>query len=146
MHDEPMNLSGIMRAIRACASQMDAQYGRTVFDEWVVVSLQEQQARVLAYVGPRHEAFARNFNRDLGGLRAALLNGRDQAGDFEFARNAAGTQFEGFMALGDDWYLICNNTQSSMDEIARDPRWLVAQVPFAGLSERIRAGALAGVV
>ena len=146
MHDKPMNLSETMQAIRACATQMDAQYGKTVFDEWVVVSLQEPQARVLGYIGPRHEAFAKNFTRDLGGLRASLLNGRHQVGDFDFARHAAGTSFEAFMVLGAGRYLICNNTQSSMDEIAKDPRWLVAQVPFAELSERVCAGSLVGAV
>ncbi len=135
-----------MQAIRACATQMDAQYGKTVFDEWVVVSLQEPQPRVLGYVGPRHEAFAKNFSRDLGGLRASLLNGKHQVGDFDFARHAAGTSFEAFMVLGDGRYLICNNTQSSMDEIAKNPRWLSAQVPFADLSERVCAGSLAGAV
>ena len=141
-----MNLTETMQAIRACATQMDAQYGKTVFDEWVVVSLQEPQPRVLGYVGPRHEAFAKNFSRDLGGLRASLLNGKHQVGDFDFARHAAGTSFEAFMVLGDGRYLICNNTQSSMDEIAKNPRWLSAQVPFADLSERVCAGSLAGAV
>lgn len=146
MHDQPMNLGETMQAIRACATQMDAQYGKTVFDEWVVVLLQEPQARVLGYIGPRQEVFAKNFTRDLGGLRASLLHGRHQVGDFDFARHAAGTSFEAFMALGAGRYLICNNTQSSMAEIAKDPRWLVAQVPFAELSERVCAGSLAGAV
>jgi len=144
MNDNPMNLSETMQAIRTCATQMDAQYGKTVFDEWAVVSLQEPKARVLGYVGPRHEVFAKNFTRDLGGLRASLLNGKHQVGDFEFARQAAGTSFEAFMALGEGLYLICNNTQSSMDEIAKNPRWLTAQVPFAELSERLCAGSPAG--
>ncbi len=144
MNVKPMDLNETMQAIRACATQMDAQYGKTVFDEWVVLLLQEPQARVLGYVGPRHETFAQNFNRDLGGLRASLVNGKYQVGDFEFARHAAGTSFEAFMALGDGRYLICNNTQSSMDEIAKDPRWLSAQVPFAALSERVCAGSFAG--
>ena len=135
-----------MRAIRDCATQMDAQYGKTVFDEWVMVSLQESQARVLGYIGPRQEAFAKNFTRDLGSLRASLLNGKHQVGDFDFARYAAGTSFEAFMALGDGRYLICNNTQSSMDEIAKNPRWLSAQVPFADLSEKICAQAPVGAL
>jgi hypothetical protein len=143
MNDKPMNLSETLQAIRACATQMDAHYGKTVFDEWVVVSLQEPQPRVLGYVGPRHEVFAKNFNRDLGGLRASLRNGKHQVGDFEFAPSAPGTGFEAFMVLGDGRYLICNNTQSSMDEIAKNPRWLVAQVPFAELGERVCAGSLA---
>lgn len=140
MNDKPMNFSEVMQAIRTCATQMDAHYGQTVFDEWVVVSLEEPQARVLGYIGPRHEAFAKNFTSDLGGLRLSLLNGKHQVGDFEFARHAVGTNFEAFMALGDGRYLICNNTQSSMEEIAKNPRWLTAQVPFADLSERLCAG------
>ncbi len=144
MNNKPMDLSEAMRAIRDCAAQMDAHYGRTVFDEWAVVSLQEPQPRVLGYVGPRHETFARNFSRDLGGLRASMLNGKHQVGDFEFARQAEGMSFEAFMALGAGRYLICNNTQSSMKEIANDPRWLTAQVPFAELSERLCAGSFSG--
>lgn len=135
-----LNLDEKMHAIRACAQQMDSQYGETVFDEWVVVSLKPPQPRILNYFGPRNFEFRQNFTRDLGTLRTALLNGDHNAGDFEFARHATGTCFEGFMALGDGVYLICNNTHSSMDEIARNPRWLSAQVPFADLSEKICAG------
>ena len=137
--NESMNLDETMREVLTCATQMDAEYGQPVFDEWVVVSLRRPQARVLAYSGPRGQEFRQNFSRDLGALRSALLNGRHQVGDFEFARHATGTCFEGFMALGDETYLICNNTNSSMDEITKNPRWLSAQVPFADLSEKICA-------
>lgn len=144
-HDRQMNtsinLDGMMQAVRDCARAMDSHYGETVFDEWVVVSLQQPQPRILNYFGPRNYDFRQNFSRDLGTLRSALLSGNHNAGDFEFARHATGTCFEGFMALGEEIYLICNNTRSSMDEIARNPRWLSAQVPFADLSERICARA-----
>lgn len=140
-----MNLDEMMQAVRECAQQMDSRYGETVFDEWVVVSLLPAQPRILNYFGPRNYEFRQNFSRDLGTLRAALLSGDHNPGDFEFARHATGTCFEGFMALGDDLYLICNNTRSSMAEIARNPRWLSAQVPFADLSERICARAPACV-
>lgn len=139
--NKSMNFDDTMQAVRACAQQMDALYGETVFDEWVLVSLQPPQARVLNYFGPRHFEFRQKFASDLGTLRTALLQGKHQPGDFEFARNANGTCFEGFMALGDDVYLICNNTRSTMEQIARNPRWLNAQVPFAELSERICAQA-----
>ena len=128
-----------MREILACANRMDAEYGSTVFDEWVVVSLQQPRARIMAYSGPRNYEFRKNFSNDLGSLRGALLSGGHQVGDFEFARHATGTCFEGFMALGNGAYLICNNTRSSMDEIAQNPRWLSAQVPFADLSENVCA-------
>jgi hypothetical protein len=134
-----MDLVETMNAVRSCATQMNAHYGKPVFDEWVVVSLLQQQARVLGYVGPRNEEFLKNFSQDLGPLRMALQNGKFQVGDFEFSRQGAGTKFEAFMTLGDGVYLICNNTQSTMDDIARDPKWLSAQVPFAALSDKVRS-------
>lgn len=134
-----MNLTEAMSAVRDCAARMNAQYGRTVFDEWVVVSLQHQQARVLGYVGPRHEEFLKTFADDLGPLRLALLNGQYQVGDFEFARQSTGTKFEAFLTLGDGLYLLCNNTQSTMDDITKHPNWLTAQVPFVELSDKVRS-------
>jgi hypothetical protein len=134
---KPENLDNLLGAVRLCAAKMDSQYGETVFDEWVVISLATTQPRILHYFGPRHYEFRQNFTRDLGQLREALYRGQHRAGDFEFVRDGRGTCFEGFMALGNDAYLICNNTRITMDEIARNPRWLSAQVPFAELSENI---------
>jgi len=139
-HD--MTLEETVRMVRECAKSMDAKYGRVVFDEWVIVSLLRQQARVCSYSGPRNDDFLKNFANDLGALRGALLKGGFQTGDFEFTHNAVGTRFEAFMVVGDGLYLICNNTQSSMDEIAKDSSWLSAQVPFAELSEKIRSSQL----
>jgi hypothetical protein len=121
---------------------MNTRYGKTVFDEWAVVSLAENKARVMAYVGPRNDDFLKNFVNDLGGLRAELLGAKYGVGDFVFARHGIGTGFEVFMVLGQGIYLICNNTRESMDSIAKDPRWLGAQVPFAELSDKIRANPL----
>ncbi|MEY2465728.1 MAG: hypothetical protein QOD03_249, partial [Verrucomicrobiota bacterium] len=42
-----------------------------------------------------------------------------------------------FIVLGDGLYLICNNTDASMEDITKDPKWLNAQVPFAELSDKI---------
>ena len=137
-----MTLEEAIIQIKACAQQMDARYGRTVFDEWAVISLLENKARVLAYIGPRNDDFLKNFAKDLGALRAELLTENYGAGDFEFARHGIGTGFESFMVLGRALYLICNNTRESMDVIAKNPRWLVAQVPFAELSEKVRANPL----
>jgi hypothetical protein len=133
-----MNLDETMTAVRSCVARMNAQYGRTVFDEWMVVSLLHQEASVLGYVGPRNDAFLKSFADDFGPLRMELVNGKYQVGDFEFARQGTGTKFEAFMTLGEDIYLICNNTQSTMDDIAKNPKWLSAQVPFAELSDQVR--------
>ncbi len=68
-----MTLAEVKILIKTCAAQMDAHYGRTVFDEWAVISLAENRARVLAYVGPRNDDFLKNFANDLGSLRSELL-------------------------------------------------------------------------
>jgi len=141
-----MNLVETMNAVRSCATQMNAQYGKPVFDEWAIVSLLQQQARVLGYVGPRNDEFLKSFADDLGQLRTALLNGNYQVGDFEFARDNAGTKFEAFMTLGEGLYLICNNTQSNMDDIAKNPKWLSAQEPFAALSDKVRSSPVTNVM
>lgn len=121
---------------------MDTRYGNTVFDEWAIVSLVENKARVLAYIGPRNDEFLKNFVKDLGTLRAELHAEKYSVGDFEFNRHGVGTGHEVFMVLGQGLYLICNNTRESMDSIAKNPRWLNAQISFAELGDRIRSSPL----
>ena len=133
-----MTLKEAATCIKSCASQMNAYYGKTVFDEWAVISLVQNKARVLNYIGSRNDDFLKNFANDLGGLRAGLYNANYNVGDFEFTRHGVGTGFEAFMVLGEGIFLICNNTRESMDMITKDPRWLKAQVPFADLSEKVR--------
>ena len=137
-----MTLDETIRQIQACAKQMDARYGGTVFDEWAIISLAENKARVLAYLGPRNDSFLKNFVNDVGALRRELHDMKYGVGDFEFERHGVGTVFEAFMVLGAGFYLICNNTRDSMDNIAKNPAWLDAQVPFAALSERFRPNPL----
>jgi hypothetical protein len=138
-----MTLDEASRLIGACAGQMNDRYGKVVFDEWAVVSLIRHKAKILTYTGPRNDDFLKHFAEDLGALRAELLNSKYSVGDFEFARHGVGTGFESFMVLGEGLYLICNNTLSSMNDIARNPRWLDAQVPFVELSDKFRASPLA---
>ncbi len=137
-----MTLDETFAEIKTCASQMDSRYGETVFDEWVIISLVENKARVLAYIGPRNDEFLHNFVKDLGVLRAELHTGKYGVGDFEFARHGVGTGHEVFMVLGAGLYLICNNTRESMDSITKNSCWLDAQIPFAELSDKIRANPL----
>jgi hypothetical protein len=140
--DSAMTLDQANKLIADCSEQMDARYGKVVFDEWAVISLAEKKGRVLSYRGPRREGFQKNFLTDAGSLRAGLLATRHEPGDFDFSRHAVGTGFEAFMALGKDLYLICNNTSQSMDGITKDPHWLNAQVPFAELSDQVRSNPL----
>jgi hypothetical protein len=121
---------------------MNARYGKTVFDEWAVISLSQKTGRILHYSGPRKEDFRKNFAADAAALREDLGSKAYGTGDFAFARHSVGTGFEAFLVLGEGVYLICNNTRSSMDAISRDPRWLGAQVPFVELGDTVRANPL----
>jgi hypothetical protein len=133
-----MTLDEANLLIQASVDQMNARYTKTVFNEWAVVSPNEKPGRILHYSGPRKDDFQKNFAADLDALSAGLLDANYSIGDFEFARHGVGTKFEVFMVLGTGIYLICNNTHASMDDIARDPHWLGAQVPFVELSDKIR--------
>lgn len=130
--DEATNL------ITLCAEKMNAQYESVVFDEWAVVCFAENRGYLLAYAGPRKEGFQKEFLRDAGRLRPSLFGRNHSPGDFEFTYDGIGTGFESFTVLGKGLYLIWNNTVQSLDGITRNPRWLVAQVPFVELSERLR--------
>ena len=133
-----MTLDQAKKLISTCARQMDAQYKKMVFDEWAIISLADQKGHLLGYIGPRKAGFQKNFLADAGALRASLLSGQVNTGDFEFARHGVGTGFESFMVLGQGLFLICNNTVQSMDAITQDPLWLSAQVPFAELGDKFR--------
>ena len=137
-----MTVDEANQLIKSCADKMNARYEKVVFDEWAIISLAENKARLLAYIGPRKDGFQKNFLNDAGSLRAGLLTQEYHAGDFEFARDGVGPAFESFMALGNRTFLICNNTVQSMDGIAKDPLWLGAQVPFVELSEKFCADPL----
>ena len=134
-----MTLDEASLLIRRCAERMDALYGQTVFDEWAVVSILDHKARLLFYLGPRRADFQKNFADDVADLRAEHRDSTLGNGDFGFTRHGVGTKAEAFMVLGKDIYLICNHTTSSMEEIAKNPKWLAAQAPFAELGDQFRS-------
>ena len=132
-----------MDLVNRTAENMNARYGKVVFDEWAIVSLQRGKERIVSYQGPRKEDFQKNFVADLGGLRAEVLTTKHPPGHFDFARHGVGTGFEAFICVGDELYLICNNTHTTMNDITKDARWLDAQQLFAELTDQFRADALA---
>jgi hypothetical protein len=133
--------------IRTAFVRMDAFYGRAVFDEWAVLSIEGSKISVLAYEGPRAESFTRDLHKDLVQLRNDTEGERRDAGAFGFTRSAGGQAIDAYIVLGPSLYLICNNTDQSVSELALDPHWRKAQVPFADLAELFRHHpmALAGV-
>ncbi len=137
-----MNLADARLAVQAAVARMNALYHQTLFDEWVLVSINPERGTILAYSGPRAEIYKRTFAIDLQPLRAELDGRKLAVGDFAFAAGAAGTQHDACLRLGAAGYLFCNNTAKTMDEIRTSPFWRDAQKPFVELSEKFRADPL----
>ncbi len=51
-----------------------------VFDEWVLVSLEQNRARILHYTGPRNDEFLKSFVNDLGPLRTGAARCQIRSG------------------------------------------------------------------
>jgi hypothetical protein len=117
--------------------RMNEIYGCPVFDEWALVVVSGGKGQVLHYEGPRSDAFAEAFPRDVALLREQF-EARDYfTGEFEFTADGHGTLFDAFVKVSDTVYLICNNTRVAMTRIRGNSQWLKAQVPFAGLCAQI---------
>lgn len=136
-----MQWNDAINQIQACGARMTALYGAPVFDEWAVLKLNGITS-VAYYSGPRPSEFLATFARDSAALMGEAGNRPYSAGEFEFARDSAGTVFDAFLVLGGGCILVCNNIALSMAEIRANPTWLKAQVAFVEMSEQFRADPL----
>jgi hypothetical protein len=137
-----MNFETASQIISECAIQMTKAYGTAVFNELVIVSFEGKREEVVGYVGPRPERVQNDFAQDLHKLKEELFSSRHRVGEFEFSRDAHGTHFDAFVVLGEWFFLVCNNTTLTMDQITAKPEWRKAQVPFVEMCDKFRADPL----
>ncbi len=133
-----MNLQQAIVQVESHLDEADQAYGTVLFDEWMLVWLAPGHRDMLHYFGPRTKQTKEEFNADLGPLRAEILSGDYHTGDLEFARNAEGTRFDAFIAVGPGRFLILNNVEKTIQQITSNPRWHAAQVAVVKLSEAFR--------
>lgn len=95
-----MQLADASSLIKKAILRMNESYGRPVFDEWAVVNLQGIQGTIHEYSGPRHADFQTHFLENLVPLREEMSRDDLDSGDFAFAREAAGSDFDAFIVLG----------------------------------------------
>jgi len=139
-----MDIASARPLIQGCLDRMHQLYMRPVFDEWMILAPGAKNGGVLAYIGPRVEAFRQKMPEDVGPL-LALVSGRNLApGDFEFTIEGGGTRHDVLLKVGKASYLVCNNTTKSMADIRADARWLKAQAAFVDLCEKFRTDPLVG--
>ena len=138
-----MDLAAARQHITASFERMRALYFKPVFDEWVILAPGAKPSGILAYVGPRAEEFRKKLAEDVEPLLAQVSGQKLEVGDFEFTLTGDGTRHDVMLKLGNNSFLVCNNTAKSMAEIRADARWLKAQAAFVDLSEKFRVDPLA---
>lgn len=136
-----MQWNDAISLIQSCGGKMSALYGSAVFDEWAVLKV-DGGATVGYYIGPRPSEFLAGLQGDSAPLVQEAHDRHYSPGEFEFARDAAGTAYDAFLVLGGGCILVCNNIKLSMADIRANPAWLKAQVPFVEMTERFRADPL----
>ena len=137
-----MDLETARRHVQACLDRMRASYLKPVFDEWAILAASPKSGGVLAYHGPRPDAFRRDLATDAEPLRAQAQGKMIAEGDIEFAEDAAHTRYDAFVKIGPTSYLVLNNTAKVMAEIRADTKWLSAQTALFELTEKFRADPL----
>lgn len=137
-----MDLETARKNIQGTLDRMRALYLSPVFDEWAILAVPASKGGVLAYQGPRPDAFRRNLATDAEPLRAAAVGRQFTEGDIEFVPDAGSTSYDAFMKIGPTSYLVLNHTVKSMTEIRADGKWLGAQPVLFELSEKFRADPL----
>lgn len=138
-----MDLAAARPLIQSAFDRLRGPGRPPVFDEWAILALSPAQGGVLAYQGPRAEAFRRHIPQDAAPLRAAAAGKSLAEGDLEFVEDAADTRYDAFMKIGPRAFLILNHTVRTMAEIRADPGWLATQGVLFELGERFRQDPLA---
>ncbi len=137
-----MDLETARRHIQTAFDRMRACYLKPVFDEWAILALAPKGGGVVAYDGPRPEAFRRNLSSDAEPLRARAAGREFSEGDIEFVPDAADTRYDAFMKIGPASYLVLNHTVKTLTEIRADGKWLGVQAVLFELGEKFRADPL----
>ncbi len=138
-----MNIEQARQLIQQATKQMNLDYGVCLFDEWALVEVQHGKTKVLVYVGSRKDDFPNQLPSDMAALKRNFREGISlHYGDYDFARNATGSQIDAAAYVGKGIFLLFNNMTVAMADICQNERWLAAQKTFFSLCERFRSDPL----
>ena len=130
-----MNTAAAIDRIESALINLESTVGEPVFDEWALAEKTPVGWKLIEYGGGRKEEFLAEFNTDIAALKHTLDPSQTQIGDFAFSHEGHGTGFDAHMCVGENIFLLFNNTAKSTDEITRNPKWTQAQIHFAELLE-----------
>ena len=128
-----MNIYAATDRIETALISLGNAVGEPVFDEWALVEKNASGWKLLEYGGARKNDFLVNFNSDITALRGTLAPSEAQVGDFAFSHEGYGSGFDAHMCVGDNIFVLFNNTAKSTGEITSNPKWTSAQIHFSEL-------------
>jgi len=130
-----MNIITATNCIETALQQLETAIGESVFDEWALAEKTPNGWKILGYGGDRKEEFLEEFNTDIVALRDTLDPAKTLVGDFAFSHEGYGSGFDAHMCVGENIFILFNNTKKSTGEITSNPRWTKAQIHFTELLE-----------
>ena len=132
-----MNLESAVARIQKSFAKLNEAYGRPVFDELAIIQVSGETTLSLHYYeGEREAEFLNEVLEDSVALRNDVGDTRNNlGGEFGFTREGGGEGIDAYICLGPRTFLLCNNTNQSMEEVTRDARWLKAQSEFLNASQ-----------
>lgn len=131
-----MNVEKMEGLVGKTLDRMAAICNEPVFDEWALVSLTDTGLSLVEYNGERYDDFLASFSEDFSALKTVFDAQLPGIGEFAFSYEGAGTGFDAFVCVGNNLFLLFNNTQKSTTEIAQSAGWKASQVAFVELCER----------
>lgn len=146
-----MNIPAAIDRIESALIRMETALGETAFDEWALVSKTPTNPdgsiqggwKLVEYGGSRKEGFLADFNADMAALKNTLDLSNTYVGDSAFSHEGHGSGFDAHMCIGENLFLLLNNTTKSTGEITSNPKWTSAQIYFAELLEAFIADPIA---
>ena len=130
-----MNAATATPRITTALQNLETAIGEPVFDEWALAEKTSKGWKILKYGGSREEEFFAEFNTDIAALRNTLDPANTLIGDFAFSHEGYGSGFDAHMCVGDNLFVLFNNTAKSTGEITSNPKWTAAQIHFTELLE-----------
>ena len=138
-----MNTAAAIDRIESALINMESAIGEPVFDEWALAEKTSPGWKLIEYGGNRKDDFLAGFNADVAALKDTLDPSKTHIGDFAFSHEGHGTGFDAHMCVGENIFLLFNNTAKSTGEITNNPKWTQAQIHFAELLEAFIADPVA---
>ena len=138
-----MDLDTARRAFSKSLSLIDDCLERTVFDEWMFVSLVGLERTILHYSGPRPQTAEQQFAEDLRPLGRELVEHHHRVGNVDFAPDGNGPAFDVLITLGFGHFAILNDTRGSTSDLRLLPDWYTAEAELIRLGDVFLADPLA---